>query len=244
MWQTVYIVSTLKAYVTTKNNNNKWHQIKKVNLPIKKKNSNALKLEHEPKKSNPNQLPQISVRQFIFLCTSQAFEPKSYNTTPLLELDSIEKQKEKPNAKGEKKNPCRPCASRIDDQIQREKKVSNFEIERNARRKAQLKPKFKFKSLKSVVVILRMNIEFTRWYTTWYRLSTPTKNWLLVRGSSLRDARESLASLKEDIGFVCGLEGKGKQDMVGWFRWDLIGFGYCGMFGYRLRLKTEKTVTK
>ena len=235
MWQTVYIVSTLKAYVTTKNNNKKWHQIKKVNLPIKKKKIQMLlNLNMNQKKSNPNQLPQISVHQFIFLCTSQAFEPKSYNTTPLLELDSIEKEKEKPNPKGEKKNPCRPCAWWIDDQIQREKQVSNFEIERNARRKAQLKPKFKFKSLKSAMVILRMYIEFTRWYTTWYRLSTLTKNLLPVRGSSLRDARESLASLKEDIGFVCGLEGKGKQDMVGWFIWDLIGFGYCGMFGYRL----------
>ena len=58
---------------------------KKVNSPIKKKkkkrNSNALKLEHESEKSNPNQLPQISVLQFIFLCTSQAFQPKSHNTT-------------------------------------------------------------------------------------------------------------------------------------------------------------------
>ena len=65
------------------------------------------------------------------------------------------------------------------------------------------------------MVILRTYIEFTRQYTTRYRLSTPTKNWPLMRGSSLRDARETLASLKEDIGFVCGLEGKGKQDMVG-----------------------------
>ena len=56
-------------------------QIKKSIRQLKKKNSNALKFEHESEKSNPNQLPQISVLQFIFLCTSQAFQPKSYNTT-------------------------------------------------------------------------------------------------------------------------------------------------------------------
>ena len=180
---------------------------------------------------NQKNQTQINFHKYQFFNLFFFARPKHSNQSHTTQLNNSNwtqlRKKKRSQIQSEKKNnPCRQCAWWIDDQIQREKKVSNFEIERNGRRKAQSKPKSKSKSLKSAMVILRTYIELTRWYTTRYRLSTPTKSWPLMRGSSLRDARETLASSKEDVGFVCGLEGKGKQDMVGWFRWDLIGFGF------------------
>ena len=130
-------------------------QIKKSIRQLKKKIQMLLNLNMNQKNQT-----QINFHKYQFFNLFFFARPKHSNQSHTTQPNNsnwtqLRKKKRSQIQSLKKKNPCRLCTWWIDDQIQREKKVSNFEIERNGKRKAQLKPKSKSKSLKSVVVILR-----------------------------------------------------------------------------------------